>query len=422
MKREPIPMNACFKEINQSRARYRVFWGGAGSGKSVNVATVLAVELSDPRNAGMHCLCVRKDKDANADSTRAEIIAALSRVYGCDPRAYWDIPAARLTITHKKTGNSFIFRGVKDESQREKLKSITVPSGHLCRCWIEEATQLQPNDFDQIQTRMRGELPEGWYYQTNISFNPVSSSHWLKRRFFDTPDPEAVTCHTTWRDNRFLNAEYGAQMERYEQTNKEYAQVYNRGEWGSKGGLILTNYVIEPCDQDITHYDAIAIGQDFGYNHANAVLLLGWKDGEVYILREHYKHEMTTGQVIEDVERSGVFADAKAARCYMICDAAEPDRIKEWQRAGWRARPVDKGNGKATGHAIDWLQDRRLHVDASCEHTAAEMQDWAWQKDRSTGESTDAPVSFNDDAIAALRYGTEPFRIETTKRKRKARA
>ena len=106
-KRVPIELNPAYKEINQSRARYRVFWGGAGSGKSVNIALMLATELSDPRNAGMHCLCIRKDKDANADSTRAEIVSALRKLFGADLEKHWSIPAARLTLTHRETGNSF---------------------------------------------------------------------------------------------------------------------------------------------------------------------------------------------------------------------------------------------------------------------------------------------------------------------------
>lgn len=418
-KRVPIELNPAYREINQSRARYRVFWGGAGSGKSVNIALMLAAELSDPRNAGMHCLCIRKDKDANADSTRAEIVSALRKLFGADLEKHWSIPAARLTLTHKETGNSFIFRGVKDENQREKLKSITVPSGYLCRCWIEEATQLLPSDFNQIQTRMRGELPAGWYYQTNVSFNPVSSTHWLKRRFFDNPDPTAITCHTTWRDNRFLNAEYGAEMEQYEQTDPEYAAIYNRGEWGSKGGLIITNFVIESVPQSLDYYDAVSIGQDFGFNHANAILLLGWKDGEVYVIREHYRHGMTTPEIVEEVEHMKLFEDAKRARAWMICDAAEPDRIAEWRKAGYKARPVDKGSNKATGSRIDWMKARRIHIDTAAENTAAEIGEWAWVRDRTTGEYTDKPVPVNDDAMAALRYGCEPFHLASMKKRKR---
>lgn len=418
MQRKPIKMNPAYKEINASKARFLVYWGGAGSGKSVNIALLLVSRLSFGKS-GVHCLVIRKDKDANADSTRAELISAINRIFGDEAAEYWDMPASRLTLTNRKNGNSFIFRGVKDESQREKLKSITVQSGQIEFCWIEEATQILPSDFDQINARMRGALPPGHYYQTIISFNPVSSRHWLKRRFFDRADPDAVTCHTTWRDNRFLDSDYGRELMKTAESNPEFAQVYEHGEWGQSGGLVLTNWVVEPCDQDLTHYDAVSIGQDFGFNHANAVLLLGWKDGDIYVLREHYKHGMTTAEIIADVERMGLFEDVNRKKTWMVCDSAEPDRIREWANAGYRARPVDKGKNKATGSAIDWLKARRIHVDPSCDSTAAEMGEWAYQKDRATREYTDEPVPINDDAMAALRYGTEPFRAADLAGKRK---
>lgn len=418
VQRRGVPMNPAYKEINQSRARFLVLWGGAGSGKSVNIARLLVSRLTFGPG-GVHWLVVRKDKDANSDSTRAELVNAINAILGDQADEWWDIPASRLTLTNKRNGNSFIFRGVKDESQREKLKSITVPSGNIEGAWVEEATQILPTDFDQINARLRGKLPEGHYYQTILSFNPVSSTHWLKRRFFDRQDPDAVTCHTTWRDNRFLNADYGRELAKTAETNPEFAQIYERGEWGDVGGLILTNWTVEAVDQDLTHYDAVTMGQDFGWQHANAILLLGWKDGDVFIMREHYVHDMTTLDIIADVEKTGLFSDAKKARTWMICDSAEPDRIIEWQRAGWKARPVDKGGNRATNGAIDFLKARRIHIDESCVNTAAEIGEWSWQKDRLTGLYTDTPVPVNDDACAALRYGVELFKIKARRTPRR---
>lgn len=418
IERKPIPMNPAYREINKSKARYLVFWGSAGSGKSVNVATLLVLRLSFG-DAGVHWIVLRKTKEANADSTRAELISAMQRVFGDSWRDEWDAPASRLTLTNKRNGNSFIFRGMNDEKQREQLKSISVQKGKIEGAWLEEATQFLQSDLQQVDARLRGELPEGHYYQIILSFNPVSATHWLKRRFFDRIDPDAFTCHTTWRDNRFIDDAFRDQMVKMEEIDPEFAQVYGRGEWGTKGGLILVNWCVEKVDQDITHYDAVALGQDFGFSHANAILLLGWKDGDVYVIREYYEHGKTTQEIISDVEESGVFADAKKARCYMICDSAEPDRIREWQRAGWRARPVDKGKNRATSSRIDWLKSRRIHIDEAAENTASEAGEWAYQKDRVTGEYTDEPVPVNDDAMSALRYGVEEWHLASLRKKRR---
>lgn len=416
-KRVGVPMNAVYRDINASKARYKVYFGSAGSGKSVNIARLLVMHLSNPANVGCNLLVVRKTKESNKDSTRAELISAINAIFGDDARNVWKIPESHLDMECVTTGNQILFRGVKDSEQREQLKSISVKSGKIEKCWIEEATQLTQYDFQMINDRLRGELPLGHCFQIYISFNPVSSSHWIKRRFFDYEDDEVAICHTTWRDNRFIDEAFKKEMLKLEEIDPEYARTYSFGEWGETGGLILTNWRAEKLDQDLTHYDAISIGQDFGFNHANAILLLGWKDGEIYVIREHYKHDMTTAEIIADVAKTGMLDDAR--RSWMICDSAEPDRITEWKRAGYRARPVDKGKNKATSSAIDWLQARRIHADKSCTNTIAELGGWTWQKDRVTGKYTDEPTPINDDAMAALRYGTEPFRIASRKRGRR---
>lgn len=83
----------------------------------------------------------------------------------------------------KHNGNQIIFRGVNDDKQREKLKSITFKRGKLTDVWIEEATEITQNDFEIIDDRLRGELPPGQFYQIKATFNPVSATHWIKRVF-----------------------------------------------------------------------------------------------------------------------------------------------------------------------------------------------------------------------------------------------
>ena len=41
--------NKIFREANESRHRYRVLMGSAGSGKSVNVAQDYVIKLSNPQ-------------------------------------------------------------------------------------------------------------------------------------------------------------------------------------------------------------------------------------------------------------------------------------------------------------------------------------------------------------------------------------
>ena len=95
---------------------------------------------------------------------------------------------------------------MKDQRQREKVKSITFKNGKLTWIWCEEATELLPEDVDILDDRLRGHLDNpNLFYQITMTFNPVSATHWIKARYFDKADPDVLTHHSTYRTNRFID-------------------------------------------------------------------------------------------------------------------------------------------------------------------------------------------------------------------------
>ena len=295
---------------------------------------------------------------------------------------------------------------MNDNRQREKLKSITFSTGKLTDVWIEEATELTQQDLEIIDDRLRGELPEGLFYQIKMTFNPVSSSHWIKKVFFDYKDENVLTHQSTYLDNRFCDDAYKARMERRKAVDPEGYRIYGLGEWGETGGLVFSNYVVEDFKTEAEYFDAVAIGQDFGFNHANAILALGWKDGDIWVRKELYKHENTTSELIKLAEGNFDKTDI------MWCDCAEPDRIKEWKDVGYKARAVKKNAAdvKYINAQITWLKGRKIHIHPSCINLIKEIQQWRWKLDEKSNEYLDEPVNEFDDAIAALRYGTDGWR------------
>lgn len=367
------------------------------------------------RDKGRNLVCIRKSDITNRDSTYAELTGAIYKMFGDKYIRYWNIKQSPLQLTCLANGNQIIFRGVNDEKQREKLKSITFQKGKLTDVWIEEATEITQADFEIIDDRLRGELPPGQFYQIRMTFNPVNKNHWIKKVFFDIPDDNVLTHHSTYLGNRFIDAAYKARMERRKIVDPEGYQIYGLGEWGEIGGLILHNWEVADISQNLNDYDDIAIGQDFGFNHANAILLLGIKDDNIYILKEVYVFEKETSEIIPLAQAVDIPTNKE-----MWCDSAEPDRIKMWKNAGYRAKGVDKGGSQGSVKAqIDWLKGivrkdktikRMIYVHPSCINAVKELQQWKWKKDEKTGEYLDEPVPYQDDAMAALRYGIERWR------------
>lgn len=401
-----VKMNPCFRQADRSDKRYIVMKGSAGSGKSMDTAQHYILRLMQDK--GRNLLCVRKSDITNRDSTYAELTGAISRMFGEHAPRYWIIKQSPLVLECRVNHNQIIFRGVNDEKQREKLKSITFRNGKLTDVWIEEATEITQSDFEIIDDRLRGELPEGQFYQIRMTFNPVSKSHWIKRVFFDRADPNVLTHHSTYLDNRFIDAAYHMRMQRRKEVDPDGYRIYGLGEWGEVGGLILTNYIVEEFDRSPARFDYMVNAQDFGYNHANVIGEVGFKDGELFLCRELYVFEMDTEEIVRMAE--GKFQK----RITMYCDSAEPDRIKMWKKAGYRAVPVKKEAGSV--HAqIDYLKQHRIHIHPSCINTLKEIGQWKWKKDEKTGQYLDEPVNFFDDAMAMLRYSIEQERRGTVK-------
>lgn len=369
------------------------------------------------QDKGRNLVCVRKSDITNRDSTYAELKGAVFKMFGEKYDRYWDVRKSPMSLTFKPNGNQIIFRGMNDENQREKLKSITFERGKLTDVWIEEATEITQADFEIIDDRLRGELPDGQFYQIRMTFNPVNKNHWIKKNFFDRVDANTLTHHSTYLMNRFIDEAYKARMERRKEVDPEGYRIYGLGKWGEVGGLILHNWEVADISLDLDDYDDVALGQDFGFNHANAILVLGIKDDNIYIIDEVYEFEKETAEIIPIAEAKGIPKNRE-----MWCDSAEPDRIKAFKKAGYRAKPVSKekqNDKKYQAAQIDWLKgvvsknkviQRRIYVHPQCVNTITELQQWKWKKDEKTGTYLDEPVPFQDDAMAALRYGCERWR------------
>lgn len=397
-----IELNKVFKEFNQTKCRYRLAKGSAGSGKSVDIAMDFILKLSDRKYKGANLLVVRQTETSHKDSTFAELLSAINRM---GLATFWTYTLTPLTLTCKATGNMIIFRGFSDMRARERVKSINFPNGKLTWIWCEEATELQEADVDILDDRLRGKLDNpNLFYQITFSFNPISASHWIKRKYWDYDSPDIFKCHSTYLDNRFLDENYHKRMMMRKEQDEEGYRIYGLGEWGELGGLILTNYVFEDIPTDFNRYDTILYAQDFGFNHANCILEIGFKDDEIYVLRELYVHEKDTEEIIQ-LANDMQFDKSKK----MWCDSAEPDRIKMWRKAGYRADGVKKEQGSVKAQ-IDYLKQHKIHINGCCVNTMKEIQQWKWQKDKTTGMYIDTPVDFFDDAMACLRYSVENYR------------
>lgn len=374
--------------------RFNIFFGGASSGKSHFIGQRKVFKVTSER--GHNVLILRKTGRTNKLST-FPLIKQIINAWNLTP--IYDINKTDLTITNKLNGNQIIFAGLDDV---EKLKSLTFATGILTDIWVEEASEITENDFLQLNIRLRGmsSVP----LQITLSFNPISSMHWIKRRFFDDPGPykkKLTIFKTTYKDNNYLDIDSKEEIENLKEVDPTYYKIYALGEWGIIGNLVFTNYVVEDFTYRPEDFDDTCNGMDFGFNHPYAIEKIGTKDGEIYIYDEYHTRHKTNPDVIDEIDNERFISRDDL----ITADCAEPDRIKEWNDRGYFVRGAKKGKDSVK-YGIDFMRSKKIHIHPSCSGVVSEFQTFKHKEDKE-GNVMDEFVNFKDDGISAARYALE---------------
>jgi phage terminase large subunit len=135
------------------------------------------------------------------------------------------------------TGNEVAFAGLDDV---EKIKSITFENGELTDIWVEEATETQEADINQLKVRLRGGNTKK---QIVLSFNPINIQHWIKGHFIDSG--LATVCFSTYKDNKFLTEDDRKALEELKLTDEYVYNVYCLGQWGILGKTVFDARAIQ---------------------------------------------------------------------------------------------------------------------------------------------------------------------------------
>jgi len=359
-----------------NRSRYEIFYGGAGSGKSVFVAQRMLVRAMKER--GHKTLVVRKVAKTNRHSTFA-LITGIMRQWNIEQ--LFKVNKSDMEITCLN-GNQIIFTGLDDV---EKLKSIA----NITDIWVEEASEISHDDFKQLDLRLRGKTP--YPLQITLTFNPISAMLWHKAYFFDNPKDNTVILKTTYLDNKFLDDEYKQVINNLQHEDTTYYNIYGLGEWGVLGNLVYGNW--EVVSDVPASFDEIIWGLDFGFNNPSALLKIGIKDGNLYLLDEMYKTGLTNQDLIKELRHRVPTNEA------VYADSAEPARIEEIKRAGFRVYPAQKD----VTDGLDFVKRQRLFIHKTCANAVKEIQGYKYKEDKD-GNVLDEPVKFADHLMDAMRY------------------
>lgn len=376
--------------------RYEIYYGGAGSGKSVFVAQKLVKKaLTDRRKI----LVLRKVDKTTKNSTFQLLLDTLTDWKIIDK---CKINRTDFTIT-LPNGSVFLCCGLQDP---ERIKSIT----GLTDAWLEEATEFNQEDFNQIDLRIRH--PEAKGQQIILSFNPVSKVNWCYKLFFKEAADAAMTdfraqckiLHTNYLDNKFLPQSYIDSLLLLKATNLDYYKIYALGEFGSLSKLVFNNWKVEEFDCTQVHGD-LCVGLDFGFIADPTALVASIVDDEnkkIYVFNAKSRKGLLNNEIAEMIKAEGF------AKSSIIADSAEQKSIEEIKREGIsRIKPATKGQGSIL-QGIQKLQQYQIIVHPSgAAALIEELKNYCWEKDKKTNEYINKPIEKYNHCIDALRYSLQ---------------
>lgn len=381
------------------KGRYRVCKGSRASKKSKTTALWYIVNMMKHPKANL--LVVRKSYRTLKDSCFTELRWAIHRL-GVDE--FWDYRLNPLEIIYKPTGQKIYFRGLDDPL---KVTSITVDVGSLCWLWIEEAYEISKEaDFDMLDESIRGQVDGDLFKQVTLTFNPWNERHWLKKRFFDTEDPDTLAITTNYMCNEWLDKADFAVFERMKQYNPRRYNVAGLGNWGVIDGVVYEKWKEEMFSlKDLPKDAQPAFGLDFGYTNDPTALFCGYVSIEqkrLYVWDELYKKGLSNKAIFDEIEKLGYTKERITADC------AEPKSIDELKGLGIRRIEAAKKGRDSVNNGIQWIQDLEIIIHPRCVNFLLEISLYSWRKDK-FGKALNEPEDDNNHLMDAMRYGLEKF-------------
>jgi len=366
---------------------YLLLMGGAGSGKSVFaiMKILIRIMLGYKSNTIHNQLVIMK----TANSMKNTVIAEFQKwikFFGINQICEFKLTPKEIIFDN---GSRIFFLGCDDPDKLLSLSGVT-------SIWIEEASRITLNDFEIIDTRLRGVV--NTYPQIMLSFNPISKLSWIYNYFYVEVKDGATLHHSMLRDNYLLQDEgYKQRIRNYEHTNINKYRTFWLGEWGSLEGSIYDNYEVVNEFPDDSEFDDIIYGLDYGFNNPNALLKVGIKDQEYYWEELIYETGQTLDVLIQNMKQ--VIPKRYREKYYIYADSQNPDKIMEINNQGFICYKSDK----SINDGIDFVKSQKIKIHKDSYNLQKEIEGYVYKTDKD-GNSLEIPLKMNDHLMDSARY------------------
>jgi len=184
-------------------ARYRIAYGGRGSGKSHSFSRALLIKGAQRK---LRILCTRELQRSIADSVHKLLSDQIS-LLGLD--SFYLIEKQGIT---GQNGTEFIFSGLKNSASLKSYEMIDV-------CWCEEGQTISKASWQLLLPTIRAPQSEIW-----VSMNPELATDDSYKRWVVNPPPDAIVRKVNYDANRFFPEVLKKEMEYCRDTDPDLYQ------------------------------------------------------------------------------------------------------------------------------------------------------------------------------------------------------
>lgn len=304
-------------EAWRDRSRICVYGGGAGGGKSRAAAEKMHGFMKKyPKAVG---IALRKAREYASKS----VVYALMTAIGDDKSVRY---SSSDLMFHYDNGSRIFIAGMKDEGQRQALRSIN-GDGSADFIWGEEANALTEDDHNELLGRLRGTAAP--WLQLLYTTNPDGPFHWIKTRLID--GGEATVHYSKASDNPHLPPEY---KDILASITGVLGLRLAKGMWVQAEGVVYDTWsdelhMIDAMPQGWQAWRKIRV-IDFGY--VNPFVCQWWAidgDGRMYRYREIYMTKRTltdpSGREADHITKIKLLSQGERYEA-TICDHDAEDR------------------------------------------------------------------------------------------------
>ena len=171
-----------------SPMRYKVAFGGRGSGKSWTVARLLIIKAIEKPT---RILCARETQNSIQESVHFLLKKQIEDMGFAD---LFTIQQNRIIC---KNGSEFVFAGIRQQS------IVNLKSFESCSiCWVEEAQVVTRKSWDALVPTIRAPGSEIW-----ITFNPELDTDETYQRFVLNQSDDSLVVKVNYSDNLWFPEE-----------------------------------------------------------------------------------------------------------------------------------------------------------------------------------------------------------------------